>query len=76
MKRSYPFSIRLPQELLEKLELEKEKVLLQEDINAQDEQYLGDGLHNLIDDICHLEIDCGPNVTVRVTVERIESNAS
>lgn len=53
-------------------ELEGKKVLLQTDIDARDEGYFGDAFHQLIDDICHLEIDCGPNVIVRVTVERIE----
>jgi hypothetical protein len=48
------------------------KLLLKTEINAQDEQYFGDGLHQLVDDMCHLDIECGRNMVVRVTVEHIE----
>ncbi|KKN58925.1 hypothetical protein LCGC14_0547270 [marine sediment metagenome] len=48
------------------------KILSVSNIDASDEDFWGDGFHNWIDEACSLNVDCAPNVVVRITVERIE----
>ncbi|MHA2426998.1 MAG: hypothetical protein ACXADB_03100 [Candidatus Hermodarchaeia archaeon] len=54
------------------LEAPKKKLLLQTSIDARDEEYFADGFRDLIDTICGLEMDHGPGVSLRITIERIK----
>jgi hypothetical protein len=52
------------------------KVLLQSTIDAQEDHRFVEGFHSLIDKICGLDLECGPNVSIRFTIERIENEDS